>query len=170
LVQLGLLKTAIRHKWLTTLGGAERLLERIIEAFIGSAGFPIYHSGNERHFHLYHKQQPQTSFVQYRAFARRHSRFYPPLMSSVIVQLYLSASDIILSSSHARINVRKRRKGLSSQQVEHFSGIADEISRESCSQNVGRFSNAEFRKGLAAISSTGVDADAFGECFSSIFD
>jgi hypothetical protein len=66
--------------------------------------------------------------------------------------------------------LQNRRKSVSSQQIDHFSGMADEISRESCSQNVGRFSNAEFRKGLAAISSMGVDADAFGERFSSIFD
>ena len=101
LAQLGSLKVAIVHDWLTSPGGAERVLEQMIEVFPSADLFTVCDFLPERHRHLLHHKQTQTTFIQRLPFASKLYRSYLPLMAFAIEQLDLSAYDLILSSSYA---------------------------------------------------------------------
>ena len=101
LAELGLLKVAIVHDWLTSPGGAERVLEQMIEVFPTADVFTVCDFLPEKHRHLLHHKQPKTTFIQKIPFARKHYRVYLPLMAFAIEQFDLEGYDLILSSSYA---------------------------------------------------------------------
>jgi glycosyltransferase involved in cell wall biosynthesis len=92
-------KIAIVHDWLVVGGGAEKVLERMVECFPRADIFTIVDFLEDR---TCVKNRPvYTSFIQKLPFARTRYRGYLPLMPLAIEQLDLSAYDLILSSSYA---------------------------------------------------------------------
>jgi glycosyltransferase involved in cell wall biosynthesis len=92
-------KVAIVHDWLVVSGGAEKVLQNIIECFPNADLFSLVDFMEDR---ACIKGKPvQTSFIQRLPFARKRYRAYLPLMPIAIEQLDLSAYDLVISSSHA---------------------------------------------------------------------
>nr|WP_241018978.1 glycosyltransferase family 4 protein [Paraburkholderia sp. Tr-20389] len=92
-------KVAIVHDWLVVSGGAEKVLQNIIECFPNADLFSLVDFMEDR---ACIKGKPvNTSFIQRLPFARKRYRAYLPLMPIAIEQLDLSAYDLVISSSHA---------------------------------------------------------------------
>jgi glycosyltransferase involved in cell wall biosynthesis len=94
-------RVAIVHDWLTVYGGAERVLEQMLEVFPGADLYCVcdFVPASAREFLL--GKVPRTSFIQRLPGVRARYRSYLPLMPLAIEQLDVSAYDIVLSSSHA---------------------------------------------------------------------
>ncbi|WP_176327096.1 glycosyltransferase [Burkholderia vietnamiensis] len=94
-------KIAIVHDWLVTRGGAERVLEKIVEIFPHAGMFTVvdHYSDADRQF--IQGKSSQTTFIQKLPRSRSKYRSYLPLMPVAIEQLDLSGYDIVISSSHA---------------------------------------------------------------------
>lgn len=93
------MKVAIVHDWLVVSGGAEKVLQNIIECFPDADLFSLVDFMEDR---ACIKGKPvRTSFIQRLPFARKRYRAYLPLMPIAIEQLDLSAYDLVISSSHA---------------------------------------------------------------------
>lgn len=95
------MKVAIIYDWLVVHGGAERVLERILNCYPEADLFAMvdFLPPDERGFIL--DKAARTSFVQKLPFARRHYRFYLPLMPLAVEQFDLSAYDLVISCSHS---------------------------------------------------------------------
>lgn len=93
------MKIAIVHDWLVVSGGAEKVLQHIIECFPQADIFAIVDFLEDRA--CLRGRPVQTSFIQRLPFARKRYRGYLPLMPLAIEQLDLSGYDLIISSSHA---------------------------------------------------------------------
>ncbi|CAN7735448.1 glycosyltransferase family 4 protein [Paraburkholderia hospita] len=93
------MKVAIVHDWLVVSGGAEKVLENIIECFPDADLFSLVDFLEDR---ACIKGKPvETSFIQRLPFARKRYRAYLPLMPIAIEQVDLSGYDLVISSSHA---------------------------------------------------------------------
>ena len=94
-------KTALVHDWLYVYGGAERVLEQMLDCYPQADLFslidflPPGERGCIRH------KPVTTSFIQRLPGARSHHRAYLPLMPLAIEQLDLSPYELVLSSSYA---------------------------------------------------------------------
>lgn len=95
------MKVAIVHDWLTLTGGAERVLEQILDLFPDADLFCTVCFLPEEDRGLIAGRSVTTSFIQKLPFARRVYRKYLPLMPIAVEQFDLSAYDLVLSSSHA---------------------------------------------------------------------
>jgi glycosyltransferase involved in cell wall biosynthesis len=93
------MKVAIVHDWLVVYGGAERVLEQIIDCFPDADLFSLVDFLEERD--CLRGKKVHTSFIQKLPLARKHYRNYLPLMPLAIEQLDLSAYDLVISSSYA---------------------------------------------------------------------
>jgi hypothetical protein len=95
------MKIAVIHEWLDTYAGSERVLEEILTLYPQADLFVLvdYLSANQRNF--LEGRQIATSFIQHLPFARKHFRWYLPLMPFAIEQFDLSSYDLVISSSHA---------------------------------------------------------------------
>lgn len=93
------LKVAIVHDWLVVYGGAERVLEQIIDCYPDADLFSLVDFLEDRT--CLRGKRVQTSFLQRMPGARKHYRQYLPLMPLAIEQLNLSGYDLVISSSHA---------------------------------------------------------------------
>ena len=95
------MKIAVVHEWLDTYAGSERVLEEILTLYPQADVFVLvdYLSPNQRAFLDGHRIT--TSFIQHLPFARKHFRWYLPLMPFAIEQFDLSSYDLVISSSHA---------------------------------------------------------------------
>lgn len=94
------MKIALIHDWLSTLAGAEKVLEAMVQIFDG----PIYTLiKNEQNLvnSVFENRQIFTSFIQKLPFAKKKFRSYLPLFPLAIEQFDLSSFDVVLSSSHA---------------------------------------------------------------------
>jgi glycosyltransferase involved in cell wall biosynthesis len=92
-------KVAIVHDWLVVSGGAEKVLENIIECYPDADIFSLVDFLEDRK--CIKGKTVETSFIQRLPFARKRYRGYLPLMPIAIEQLDLSAYDLVISSSHA---------------------------------------------------------------------
>jgi glycosyltransferase involved in cell wall biosynthesis len=95
------LRTAIIHDWLTVNGGAERVLEQIINVLPHADLFSMidFLPEDSRGFL---KQKPvHTSFIQGLPCAKRYYRNYLPLMPLAVEQFALEKYDLVISSSYA---------------------------------------------------------------------
>jgi glycosyltransferase involved in cell wall biosynthesis len=101
MINLSSLKVAVVHDWLVTRGGAERVLEAIVEVFPHADLFAVidFYSDAERNY--IGGKKVKTTFVQNLPWARSKYRNYLPLMPLAIEQLDFKGYDIIISSSHA---------------------------------------------------------------------
>jgi glycosyltransferase involved in cell wall biosynthesis len=93
------MKVAIIHDWLVVYGGAERVLEQIIDCFPEADLFSLVDFLEERE--CLRGRPVRTSFIQKLPFSRKHYRNYLPLMPLAIEQLDLSSYDLVISSSYA---------------------------------------------------------------------
>lgn len=94
-------KIAIVCDWLTTLGGAEKVLSELIHTFPHADLFAVVDFLPKTARHILQGKTVQTTFIQNIPFAKKHYRYLLPLMPLAIEQLDLSAYQVILSSSHA---------------------------------------------------------------------
>ncbi len=94
------MKIAIVCDWLEAYGGAERVLEQLLEVFPAADVFAVvdFVGKDERQF--LRNKSVTTTFIQRLPFAKSKYRSYLPLMPLAIEQLDLSAYDIVISSSH----------------------------------------------------------------------
>jgi glycosyltransferase involved in cell wall biosynthesis len=101
MTNLSTLKIAVVHDWLVTRGGAERVLEAIVEVFPHADLFAVvdFYTDAERKY--IGGKKVKTTFVQNLPWARSNYRSYLPLMPLAIEQLDLKGYDIVISSSHA---------------------------------------------------------------------
>lgn len=95
-----MVKTALVHDWLTTLGGAEKCLQSIQRLF-PSPLFTLVCDLSLLPQVGIDKARVVTSFIQKLPWAKRRYPRYLPLFPMAIEQFDLSSYDLILSSSHA---------------------------------------------------------------------
>jgi len=103
------LKVAIVAEELTQLGGAERVLDALLEIFPKA---PIYTLvwDKDRTQHKYDKFDIRPSFIQKMPFGVKNYKWYLPLMPIAIESFDLKTYDLIISSSSALIKGVKTRK------------------------------------------------------------
>ena len=93
-------KVAVVHDFLYTYGGAERVLEQILDVFPQADVFALFDfvPAGERDFL---RGRPVTpSFLQKIPGARRRHRLFLPLMPLAVEQLDVSGYDLVVSSSY----------------------------------------------------------------------
>jgi len=95
------LKVAIVHDWLVIYGGAERVLEHIIDLYPDADVFSLIDFVKDDQRHFLRGKTPITSFLQKIPGARIHYRKMLPLMPLAIEQLDLSSYDLIISSHYS---------------------------------------------------------------------
>jgi glycosyltransferase involved in cell wall biosynthesis len=93
------MRVAIVHDWLVVYGGAERVLEQMIDCFPDADLFSLVDFLPERS--CLRGKPVRTSFIQKLPFAKKRYRAYLPLMPLAIEQFDLSGYDLVLSSSYA---------------------------------------------------------------------
>jgi glycosyltransferase involved in cell wall biosynthesis len=95
------MRVAVIHEWLATYGGSERVTEEILGLYSGADLFVLvdFYPRHLRGFLAGTKIT--TSFIQHLPLARRHFRWYLPLMPLAVEQFDLSPYDLVISSSHA---------------------------------------------------------------------
>jgi glycosyltransferase involved in cell wall biosynthesis len=98
---LSSLRTAIVHDWLITYGGAERVLEQILQLFPKADLFTLcdFLPAADRSF--LQGRNITTSMIQNLPRAAKWYRRYLPLMPYAVEQFDLSDYDLVISSSHA---------------------------------------------------------------------
>ncbi len=95
------MRIAIVHEWLQTYAGSERVVAELLECFPDADLFAVvdFMPASERAFL---KGRPvTTTFLQNMPLARKHFRYYLPLMPLAVEQLDMSPYDLVISSSHA---------------------------------------------------------------------
>lgn len=102
-------KIAIVAEELTQLGGAERVLDAIIEVFPKA---PIYTLvwDKEKTNHVYDKRDIRTSFIQKLPFGMKKYKWYLVLMPKAVERFDLSEYDIIISITSALVKGVKTNK------------------------------------------------------------
>lgn len=96
------MKIAIVHDWLVKSGGAENVLQALIDVFPSSDIFSVVDFFDEEQRVKYlHGKSTANTFIQKLPFAEKKYRAYLPLMPFAIEQLDVSGYDLIISSSHA---------------------------------------------------------------------
>jgi glycosyltransferase involved in cell wall biosynthesis len=95
------LRVAIMHDWLPVYGGAERVLEQIINVFPEADLFSMVDLIPKGQRDFLQNKPVRTSFIQKLPFARKKYRSYLPLMPLAVEQFDFSAYDLIISSSYA---------------------------------------------------------------------
>ena len=93
------MKVAIVHDWLVVSGGAEKVLQHIVECFPQADIFTLVDFLEDRA--CIRGRPVRPSFIQKLPFARKRYRAYLALMPLAIEQIDLSAYDLIISSSYA---------------------------------------------------------------------
>ena len=94
------LRVAVVHDFLYTIGGAERVIEQIINAFPHCDLFALFDFLPENQRGFLKNKPVTTSFIQNLPFARSKHRGYLGLMPLAIEQLDVSNYDLVISSSY----------------------------------------------------------------------
>lgn len=96
------MKIAIVHDWFVNPGGAENVLQAMIDVFPTADIFSVvdFFSDDLRERFLRGKCTKNT-FIQCLPFSKKKYRAYLPLMPFAIEQLDLTGYDLVISSSHA---------------------------------------------------------------------
>lgn len=95
------LRTAIVHDWLTVYGGAERVLEQIINVLPHADIFSLIDFMPDEARGFLRKKQIRTSFIQHLPWSSQKYRSYFPLMPLAVEQFNLEDYDLIISSTYA---------------------------------------------------------------------
>ena len=94
-------KIAIVHDWLPLIGGAERVLEQILNIFPQADVFTMIDAIPPEQRGFLQNKQVKTSFVQNLPGGKTRYRSYFPLMPLAVEQFDLSAYDLVVSSSYS---------------------------------------------------------------------
>jgi glycosyltransferase involved in cell wall biosynthesis len=94
------MKVAIIHDWCVIYGGAERVLENIIDCFPDADIYSLIDVVPEQQRELLRGKTPKTSFLQKIPFMSRLYRKLLFLMPLAIEQFDLTEYDLIISSSY----------------------------------------------------------------------
>ena len=94
-------RVAIVHDWLTTVGGAEKVLEHMLSLFPNAALFTLVFDQSKFEKTRIAGRVTQASFIQKLPFGKKKYRSYLPLMPLAVEQFDLSGFDLIISSSFA---------------------------------------------------------------------
>jgi len=94
------MRVAIVHDYLNQFGGAERVLEVLMELFPNAPVYTLLHdpkitSGK------FTQSRIRTSFLQKIPMARSRHRLFPVFMPVVVEQFDLSKYDLVISASHS---------------------------------------------------------------------
>ena len=95
------MKVAIIHDWLVTYGGAERVLEQLVQLWPDADLFSMVDFLPTEQRQFIANKPVKTSFIQRLPLAKKHYRHYLPLMPLAVEQFDMSAYDLVISSSHA---------------------------------------------------------------------
>jgi glycosyltransferase involved in cell wall biosynthesis len=96
-------RVAILHDWLVVYGGAERVLEQMLQLFPQADVFSVVEFLPDHMRHFLQDKQVRTTFIQHLPLAKSKYRSYLPLMPLAVEQLDLSGYDLILSNCYAVI-------------------------------------------------------------------
>ncbi|MBM3198575.1 MAG: glycosyltransferase family 4 protein [Chlamydiae bacterium] len=94
------MKTVLVHDWLINEGGAEKVLEAILELF-PSPIYTLLYAKQLMQRAPFHAYDVRSSFLQKIPLATRHHRMLLPLFPKAIKALDVSGADLVISSSHA---------------------------------------------------------------------
>jgi glycosyltransferase involved in cell wall biosynthesis len=94
-------KVAIVHEWLSTYAGSERVVEQLIKLYPDADIFAVVDFLPEGDRAFLQGRKVTTSFIQHLPRARKHFRYYLPLMPLAVEQFELGSYDLVLSSNHA---------------------------------------------------------------------
>lgn len=94
-------RPALVHDWLTFRGGAEKVLEAVLDLLPGAPVHTLVHNPALFEGSPIAKAEIRTSFLQRMPWAQRHYRSYLPLMPMAIEQFDLAGHDLIISLSDA---------------------------------------------------------------------
>lgn len=96
------MKIAIIHDWFDTPGGAENVVESLLDIYPDADLFSLvdFFSNENRKKYLKGKKV-RTSFIQKLPFSKTKFRNYLPLFPIAIEQFNLDGYDLVISSSHA---------------------------------------------------------------------
>lgn len=92
------MRVALVHDYLNQYGGAERVLESLIEIFPSAPIYTLVYNAEAMKGKFFDKEI-RTSFLQKIPFARSHHRIFPILMPLAIEKFDLSGYDIVVSDS-----------------------------------------------------------------------
>lgn len=94
------LKIAIVHDWLTNIGGAERVVEALLEAYPQADLYTsVYNQAKLPKFS--ENRKVFTSFLQHWPLALRKHQLYPTLRTLAFESFDFSGYDVVISSSSA---------------------------------------------------------------------
>lgn len=93
-------KVAISHDWLVSYGGAEKVLEALLEVFPGADVFTSVLDRGKLPS-VFDNAKITTSFIQNLPFAKTKYRSYLGLMPAAFKSFDLRGYDLIISNSHA---------------------------------------------------------------------
>jgi glycosyltransferase involved in cell wall biosynthesis len=94
------MRVAVVHDWLVIYGGAERVLEHILDMYPEADLFSLIDFVPEKQRHFMRGKKPITSFLQKIPGVQKHYRKLLPLMPFAIEQLDLSDYDLVISSTY----------------------------------------------------------------------
>ena len=94
------LRVAIVHDWLVVYGGAERVLEHMLDMFPNADLFSLIDKVPAEQRHFMRGKQPKTSLLQNIPGIARHYPKFLPLMPLAIEQFDFNDYDLVLSSSY----------------------------------------------------------------------
>ncbi len=92
------MKVALVHDYLVQYGGAERVLEVLLELYPEAPIYTLLHDEKVLEG-KFSGRIIKTSFLQYLPFAKKKHRLFPPLMPLAIEQFDLSSYDLVISDS-----------------------------------------------------------------------
>lgn len=95
------MKVAVVHDWLPFWGGAESVLEQILECYPEADLYVLCDFLGEEQRARLKCRSIRTSFIQRLPFARKRFWYYLPWMPCAIEQFDLSNYDLVISSSHS---------------------------------------------------------------------
>lgn len=95
------MRVAVVHDWLYTIGGAEQVLREILNCYPDADVFTLFDLLKPDERRKLGFERSHTSFLQKLPMLARYHRSYLPLMSIAIEQFDLSGYDLVISSSYA---------------------------------------------------------------------
>ncbi len=94
-------RIAIVHDWLPVYGGAERVLEQMLQVYPEADVFSLIDALNEENRKFLKGRPVKTSFVQRLPGGKKYYRHCFPIMPLAIEQFDFSGYDLVISSSYA---------------------------------------------------------------------
>jgi glycosyltransferase involved in cell wall biosynthesis len=94
-------RVALIYDRLDGYGGAERVLEQMIELYPQGQVYAAIDILEDSERHFLRGKQPITTFAQRWSFVRNHHRLFLPLLMFAMEQLDLSDAELVLSGSAA---------------------------------------------------------------------